>query len=124
MRRSRVALSVAALVLGCNLVPASELAAQQRFERGMPIARDASIRVFNLVGSTRVTGWDRDSIAVTGAVPARAGQLFIGGGATAAKIGVFSDSARPAPATLDIRVPRGSTVWIKSSTADVFVFFF
>lgn len=100
------------------LAPGS-ISAQQRIERRIAVDAAASIRIFNLAGTTRVTGWDRDSIAVTGSVPPAAGRFFMGGAGAAAKVGVFSDSAVPAGADLDIRVPRGATVWIKSSTANV-----
>lgn len=100
------------------LAPAS-ISAQQRIERRIAVDAGSSIRIFNLNGTTRVTGWDRDSIAVTGSVPPAAGRFFMGGAGAAAKVGVFSDSAAPAGADLDIHVPRGATVWIKSFTANV-----
>jgi len=78
-----------------------------------------SIRIFNLAGATSVTGWDRDSIVVTGTVPPGAGTFFIGGAGAGAKLGVTSDSLDAPGAVLDVFVPRGATVWVKSSTADV-----
>ena len=50
------------LALALSAVPAG---AQQRIDRRLAVDPHASIRIFNLAGSTRVTGWDRDSIAVT-----------------------------------------------------------
>ena len=37
--------------------------AQQKLDKRIAIGADASIRITNQVGTTRVTGWDRDSIA-------------------------------------------------------------
>lgn len=112
------------LVLGMALqlvaaVGAARSASAQRVDRRLAIDPHASIRIFNLTGSTRVTGWDRDSIAVTGNVPRGAGTFFIGGAGAGAKLGVSSDSLDAPGATLDVFVPRGATVWVKSSTADV-----
>ena len=109
-------LAPALLALALLAAPA---AAQQRIDRRMPADPHASIRIFNLAGSTRVTGWDRDSIAVSGSVPRGAGKFFIGGAGSAAKLGVMSDSLGAPGATLEVSVPRGATVWIKSSSADV-----
>ncbi len=97
------------------------LAAQQHVDRRFAVQSNASIRIFNLAGSTRVTGWDRDSITITGEVPKGAGRFFAGGSGGAAKLGVFSDSLDAPGATLEIRVPRGANVWIKSATATVAV---
>jgi hypothetical protein len=109
---------IAASLLALGLA-AAPVAAQQRIDRRMPADPHASIRIFNLAGSTRVTGWDRDTIAVTASVPRGAGRFFIGGAGAAAKLGVLSDSLGAPGATLEVSVPRGATVWIKSSSADV-----
>ena len=102
------------------LAPAA-LGAQQRVDRRLAINHDASIRIFNLSGATHVTGWDRDSIAVTGLVPKDAGQFFIGGAGAGAKLGILSDSLDGAPVILDVLVPHGARVWIKSAGAAVSV---
>ena len=116
MRRvAAAALAAALLALTAPAAPALA----QRIDRRMPVDPHASIRIFNLAGSTRVTGWDRDSIAVTGTVPRGAGTFFIGGAGAAAKLGVMSDSLGAPGATIEVSVPRGATVWVKSSSADV-----
>lgn len=95
--------------------------AQQRIERRLAIAPDASIRIHNLAGSVRVTGWDRDTIAVTGTVPRGGGQFFLGGSGRAAKLGVDEPLAKgQIPGShLEIRVPRRGRVWIKTASADI-----
>ena len=103
-------------------IPAS-LAAQQRISRRMAVDADASIRLVNLAGRTRVIGWERDSVVVTGTVATGSGTFFMGGGRRGVKVGIeASDPTAGAPeAVLEIRVPRNARVWIKSATAPVAV---
>ena len=114
MRCLRLLLTIFA---GAALAPA---AAAQEVARGWSAAPTAAVRVFNLAGSTRITGWDRDSIAVTATVGA-GGRLYGGGSRSALKLGV--EPATPggdAPAAaLEVRVPRGVTLSVKSAGADV-----
>jgi hypothetical protein len=119
MTRRVVGVVRAVLLPVAASIAVAATAAAQRLERRLAIDPHASIRVFNLAGSTRITGWDRDSIVVTGTVPRGAGTFFIGGAGAGAKLGVTSDSLGAPGATLDVLVPRGATVWVKSSTADV-----
>lgn len=82
---------------------------------------DVAVRIHNLVGTTRVTGWDRDSIVVVGRIPPRSGRFFGGGGGRGAKLGVEGqDPSLTGPGSdLDVRVPRGARISIKSASADV-----
>jgi hypothetical protein len=102
-------------------LPAPPLAAQQKIDRRIAIAADASIRIWNLVGSTRIIGWDHDSIAVTGSLPPGAGSFYMGGSGRGAKMGVErkDESTELQPATLVVRVPRGARVWVKSTSASI-----
>ncbi|HEY7471144.1 MAG TPA: DUF4097 family beta strand repeat-containing protein [Gemmatimonadota bacterium] len=127
-RRPRPAV-VAALAAAFVLAVISPAAAQRRLERGVPAAGDATIRVYNLSGATTITGWDRDSIAVTAVLDAGAGRLYLGGSRSAIKLGVESSEGGmiggaathgPAPAArLEVRVPRGSVVWVKAADASI-----
>jgi hypothetical protein len=102
------------------LVLAAPLAAQQKIERRIAIAPDASIRITNMAGLTRITGWDADSIAVTGSVAPGAG-FFFGGRGQVAKMGVERrDETLAEPgSTLEVKVPRGARVFVKSGTANI-----
>jgi hypothetical protein len=93
----------------------------QKIERRMAISPDASIRIHNLYGVTRIIGWDRDSLVVTGTVPSEAGTFYMGGAGRAAKLGIEpSPGAAGAPLpSLEIRVPRGARLWVKSLSAGV-----
>lgn len=103
------------------LLLVAPLAAQQKIDRRIAIAPDASIRIHNLVGSIRIIGWDRDSIAVTGSVPPGAGSFYMGGAGRGAKLGIErQDELREGqPATLEVRVPRNARLWVKSASATV-----
>lgn len=91
----------------------------QRIDRRMPADPHASIRILDLAGAIRVTGWDQDSVSISGTVPRGAGQFYAGGSRTGIKLGIETDSLGAPGVELDVRVPRGATVWIKSSSAAV-----
>jgi hypothetical protein len=106
---------VAALALAA--VP---LSAQQKIDRRIAIAPDASIRITNMAGITRVTGWDHDSIAVTGSIAPGAG-FYFGGKGPVAKMGVErrDETLADPGSTLEVKVPRNARIWIKSGTANI-----
>ncbi|HEX9581578.1 MAG TPA: DUF4097 family beta strand repeat-containing protein [Gemmatimonadales bacterium] len=96
--------------------------AQQRIDRRIPLAADASIRIHNMMpGSVRVSGWDRDTLAVTGT--AAPGGFFMGGSGRAAKLGVEGEDlgGSTVASHLEVRVPRRSRVWIKTASANIHV---
>ncbi|MDQ6829366.1 MAG: hypothetical protein M3081_10915, partial [Gemmatimonadota bacterium] len=106
----------AALML-CATAGASE--AQQKINRRSAMGPMASIRVMNLSGSVRVIGWDRDSLVVTGTMPDSA-HFFYGAGANAAKMGVeVLGNAELKPVKLELRVPAGARIWVKTGSADI-----
>lgn len=107
------------LVVALVLV-AAPMAAQQKIDRRIAIAPDASIRITNMAGIIRITGWDVDSIAVAGTITAGSG-FYFGGKGRAAKMGVErKDETLAEPgSTLEVKVPRGARVWVKSGTANI-----
>jgi DUF4097 and DUF4098 domain-containing protein YvlB len=109
------------LLLCMLLLLAAPAAAQRPLDARRAAAADGAIRIHNLAGSVRVTGWDRDTIAVTGTV--REGSepfvLHVSGGN--AKLGIWPGSGEALPSQLEVRVPRRSRVWIKTESADVVV---
>jgi hypothetical protein len=120
----------AALVLAAILAPAlaaAPLGAQpkpQRVDAGSPVTPDASIRLAGGVASLRVIGWDRDSVALTGTVPAgtRVDGTF-GPQKTpvrGAKMFVELPKATSGGA-LELRVPARARLWVKLGIADVVV---
>jgi hypothetical protein len=90
--------------------------------RRLAVDPDASIRILNLTGSIRVIGWDEDSLAVTGTPPRGGGMLLVGGSARGVKVVVEAETTTDLPGTnLEIHVPRGAHVWVKSATATITV---
>jgi Toastrack DUF4097 len=81
------------------------------------------LRIWNLTGSVRVVGWDRDSVAITGDVPPQR-NFYCAGGNRAMKcaVEVPPGSEEQGPAVnLEARVPRGAQLWIKTSGGGITV---
>ena len=85
-------------------------AGRNRFEQRWPFAADGSVRIVNPAGRIRVIGWDTDSLAVSGRGP---GSLAAPGTAAVRKLVVTGK------AELEVHVPRGARVWVKSASADI-----
>ena len=106
-RRLMLHAQVASATLAALLALASTATAargQAPVDRRLPADRDVSLRIYNLAGSVRVIGWDRDSVAVTGTLGAGA-RLMMGGTRQAIKLAPEHPGADDAPSsTLEIRV--------------------
>lgn len=114
--RTLSVITVAGVVLG---TASASMHAQAKVIRGLPINADGAIRIYNNVGSVKITAWNRDSVAVRG-VLGKGNTLHMGGGRTGMKMFVEGiDERNPQPAHLDISVPARSKVWIKTATANV-----
>ncbi len=97
--------------------------AQAPIHRGRVIAPDAAVRIFNLAGTVRVTGWDRDSIDVTTVVPTGAGRFYFGGGSGGLKLGIElppGDAVYPG-SLIEVKVSARARVWIKTESAEILV---
>jgi Toastrack DUF4097 len=96
--------------------------AQTPIDRRFAARPDGYVRIANLAGSVRVTGWDRDSVVITGTVYEPPGAAFyLGYGVEGAKLGIWTDEpvSNLRPSDLEIRVPRGSQVFVRSGSATV-----
>jgi hypothetical protein len=107
---------------------AGQATAQTRIDERWPLDSGGSVRVASPFGSIRVLGWDADSVAVSARLGPRAGRFYAAGDEHVRKLGVdiaadARDAARPGAggegAELEVRVPRGATVWVKSATASI-----
>jgi hypothetical protein len=117
MRRHLIVLI---LMSACLTRPAT---GQAPTHRGRVIAPDAAVRIFNLAGTVRVTGWDRDSVDVTAIIPTGAGSFYFGGGSGGLKLGVeqpVEDAVYPG-SLIEVRVPARARVWIKTESAEILV---
>lgn len=100
------------------MLAASSLEAQ-KVSRGMRLQPDGAIRIYNNVGSVRVIGWNRDSIAVRGSL-GEGNELHFGGNASGVKMFVEGrDERNPAPAVIEVMVPARAKVWVKTASADI-----
>ena len=121
LRRSSVRrLAPAASVLAATLAIAGAVQAQDRIDARVPFDPNGSLRIYNLVGTIRVIGWDRDSIAVTG-TEGKGARFFSGGQRSGMKLGVdVNPELREAqPSDLEVRVPAGARVWVKGGSTEV-----
>src|SRR2546426_8646589 len=84
-RRAGLAMLLAPAILS---YPLGKLGAQQKLERRFPVAPDAAVRIFNLVGATRIVGWARDTVEAVAVVPEGGGTFYGGGGGGLAEAGV------------------------------------
>ncbi len=96
--------------------------AQTKIDRAIQLNRDGSFRIWALVGTVRVLGWDKDSVRVRATIPA-GDQVHLGGGASGAKMFVeAADERNPRAATIEVTLPKAAKLWIKTATAQVTVF--
>jgi hypothetical protein len=98
---------------------ASQLAAQTKVERKIPLGMEGALRIVNMVGSVIVHGWNKDTVLVRGSLGP--GDKFFGGGSyTGAKMLVESERDRDTrPARLEVWVPARVRLWIKTATANI-----
>lgn len=90
---------------------------QQTIERGAAVAGDARLKLWVPAGSVRLTGWDHDSLHVRGVV--EGGTLFLGGSRGSWKLMIEGSDANMARAEIDVRLPRGAQVAVKTVTATI-----
>jgi hypothetical protein len=110
----RVFLTLIALAL--TSLPAS---GQSKVDRGIKLNADGAIRIYNTVGSVRVVGWNRDSVAVRGLLGG-GNTLHFGGSPGGVKMFVEGrDERNPAAASIEVMVPVRAKVWVKTASADI-----
>jgi hypothetical protein len=106
------------------LVMAPPVATQQKANHRFAVTPTASIRLFGDIGSLRIVGWDRDSVALSGTLPTGARLDASRGGdpdrpSTGMKIYVEVPRTPAPDAKLELRVPARARVWAKGGSADV-----
>jgi hypothetical protein len=114
VKATRTAWLLVALA-GCS---ATAVSAQRKLNERRALNGDASIRILNATGAVRVTGWDRDSISVTGVVYDDHERLGLGGNRSSVKLAIWDPEAtEKRPSMLEVRVPARATVWVKTASA-------
>jgi hypothetical protein len=115
----RFAKLLPAVLLACTFAPA---AAQRTLDEGYAASRTGFIRIHAIVGSVRVSGWDRDSVHVAGVVhETKMDRFDVHGTYAGSKMGFFGEGAELKPSRIEVTVPAGSQVWVKTASADIFV---
>ena len=92
---------------------APQVTAQARIDERWPLDSGGSVRIVSPFGRLRLLGWDADSLAVSGRLESGAGRFSATGDTHVRKLDAASR------ADLEVRVPRGATVWVKSATASI-----
>ena len=95
-------------------------AAQGRVEERRPAAPDGLVEIDNPSGSTRVVGWDRAEVMVTGTLGPGADGLSFESTRKRTEISLdMEGDPHGSPSHLEIRVPAGSRVEISSFNASI-----
>lgn len=113
-------------VLLCGAVPAS-LPAQSKQKPvllGHRASPSVSVKLFAAVGEIRVIGWERDSVEMSGSVPAGSRVEVSAGAPAEASKGMKMFIEAPTEQSgregrIVLRVPRGARVWLKTGSADM-----
>ena len=112
-------MSLRALALTAAMTIASTASAQTKVNRALGLDATGAVRVYNLVGSVRVTGWSKDSVVVRGTL-GKGNTLHMGGGGAGMKMFIEGlDERNPAPADIEVMVPARAKVWVKTATAGI-----
>lgn len=113
----RSVLSFATLAALAGSAPA--LLGAQQVEHRRAVSADASIKIFLMSGTVRVIGWDRDSLVVRGTIRGGAHRFHIGGSDAAVKMFVDERGKESPDGELEVRVPSGAKVWVKTESATI-----
>lgn len=94
---------------------------QQRLNERRPAAADGTIKITSALGSVRVLGWDRDTVAITGSLAASAEGLDFSTSDRETRIRVRQRESAGAleSSQLVVNVPRRSHVAVRTSAADI-----
>src|SRR5215203_4326120 len=109
----------ALLLLSALAFAQGTVGAQTKVSRGLKLNADGAVRVYNLVGSVHVIGWNRDSVAVRRTL-GKGNVLHMGGGPQGMKMFIEGmDDRNPAPADIEVYVPARGKIWVKTATASI-----
>ncbi|HXK11779.1 MAG TPA: DUF4097 family beta strand repeat-containing protein [Vicinamibacteria bacterium] len=112
----------AAFVLAGVLAGPAWLSAQTSVDQKRPAAPEGSVKIENMLGSVKVTGWDRAEVQVKGTV-GDGGELAFDGSDKRTRVEVEAEHGNPmgVKSDLEIFVPAGSAVDIEGFQATIVV---
>jgi DUF4097 and DUF4098 domain-containing protein YvlB len=97
--------------------------AQQKIDEKHPAPANGKVEISNVSGSIRVTGWDREEVAVTGTLGRGTERLEFAttGSTTVVKVILPRHADTVDGSDLEVQVPKGSRVDVDAVSADVSV---
>ena len=102
---------------------ATQAGAQQKVDVRRAVTRDVYVRLNGAFSSLKVTGWQKDSLVMTGVLPRESRFEPAMGSGTGPVTGLkFYIEGAPNAAvsgSLELFVPAGATVWAKSGSATI-----
>ena len=109
---------------GVAVLTATQAGAQQKVDVRRAVTRDVYVRLNGAFSSLKVTGWQKDSLVMTGVLPRESRfEPAMGGGSSAPVPGLkfYIEGAPnvPVSGSLELFVPVGATVWAKSGSATI-----
>ena len=96
--------------------------AQQRVDTRQAVKSDSYLRIYmETEGAIRISGWAKDTVAFEGTADAGLPELEFGVSkeGAAAKGGVWDEARSGGSVDLDVKVPEGATLWVKTTGASV-----
>ena len=117
----KIARSILATALLALALPFSATA-QQQVDSRHAVNPDANLRIYMETGGTiRIAGWAKDSVVFSGTADAGLPELEFGiaNEWKAAKGGIWTYKKGKGAVDLDIRIPEGATLWVKTTGASV-----
>lgn len=111
-------------VLAAGLLATASVPAATPIDEARPVNADARVKITNISGLIRVTGWDRNEVQVTGELGEGVEELAIEGGPDNLSIEVRYPEGRHErrveESRLEVSVPRGARLEANGVSADVF----
>jgi hypothetical protein len=117
----KIARSILATALLALALPFSATA-QQQVDSRHAVNPDANLRIYMETGGTiRIAGWAKDSVVFSGTADAGLPELEFSTAkeGKAAKGGIWTDKKGKGRVDLDVRIPEGATLWVKTTGASV-----
>jgi hypothetical protein len=117
----KIACSILATALLALANPCSATA-QQQVDSRHAVNPDANLRIYMETGGTiRIAGWAKDSVVFSGTADAGLPELEFGIAkeGKSAKGGIWTDKKGKGAVDLDIWIPEGATLWVKTTGASV-----
>ena len=102
-------------------LPLAASAEEGTIDRTVPAEPQGEVLISNVSGSIDVRGWDRNEVKVTGDIGDDVERVDVSttGGRTVIKVVVPHGGSNDSEATLEVQVPRMSSVEVSAVSADV-----